>query len=93
MTLENLLRIGKLKAHAADEAEIARVLASAERALKDAAHAALSADSRLELAYRAIMPHLRSNPAAEGRADPRCVEALGPEPHPSSAAGRRQAGS
>jgi hypothetical protein len=55
MTLENLLRIGKLKAHAADEAEIARVLASAERALKDAAHAALSADSQLELAYRAIM--------------------------------------
>ena len=55
MTLENLLRIGKLKAHAADEAEIARVLASAERALKDAAHATLSADSRLELAYRAIM--------------------------------------
>jgi hypothetical protein len=38
MTLENLLRIGKLKAHAADEAEIARVLESAERALKDAAH-------------------------------------------------------
>lgn len=55
MTLEKLLRIGKLKAHAADEAEIARVLASAGRALKDAAHAALSADSRLELAYRAIM--------------------------------------
>ena len=55
MTLENLLRIGKLKAHAADEAEIARVLASAERALKDASQSALSADSRLELAYRAIM--------------------------------------
>jgi hypothetical protein len=27
MTLENLLRIGKLKAHAADEREIARLLA------------------------------------------------------------------
>ena len=36
MTLENLARIGKLKAHAADEREIARLLESAERALKDA---------------------------------------------------------
>jgi hypothetical protein len=35
--LENLLRIGKLKAHAADEREIARLLDSAQRALKDAA--------------------------------------------------------
>ena len=31
MTLENLLRIGKLKAHAADEGEIARLLESAQR--------------------------------------------------------------
>ena len=55
MTLENLLRIGKLKAHAADEREIAHLLESADRALKDAATAALSSDSRLELAYRALM--------------------------------------
>jgi hypothetical protein len=55
MTLENLLRIGKLKAHAADEAEIARLLGSADRALKDASAAALSSDSRLDLAYRALM--------------------------------------
>ncbi len=55
MTLENLLRIGKLKAHAADEAEIARVIESAERALTDAANVALSSDSRLDLAYRAVM--------------------------------------
>jgi len=52
MTLENLSRIGKLKAHAADEQEIARLLESAERALKDASVAALSPDSRLGLAYR-----------------------------------------
>lgn len=31
MSLENLLRIGKLKAHAADEVEIARLLESADR--------------------------------------------------------------
>jgi len=55
MTLENLLRIGKLKAHAADEREIARLLESADRALKDAAAGALSSDSRLDLAYRALM--------------------------------------
>ena len=55
MTLENLARIGKLKAHAADEREIARLLESADRALKDASVAALSTDSRLELAYRALM--------------------------------------
>lgn len=55
MTLEDLLRIGKLKAHAADEAQIARLLESADRALADAAVAGLSTDSRLELAYRALM--------------------------------------
>jgi hypothetical protein len=55
VTLENLLRIGKLKAYAADEREIARVLDSAQLALKDAAVADLSGDSRLNLAYRAMM--------------------------------------
>jgi hypothetical protein len=55
MTLENLARIGKLKAHAADEREIARLLESADRALKDASVAGLSTDSRLELAYRTLM--------------------------------------
>lgn len=55
MTLENLLRIGKLKAHAADEGEIARLLESAERALKDASVAGLSSDSCLDLAYRGLM--------------------------------------
>ena len=55
MTLENLLRIGKLKGHAADDGEIARLLESAQRALGDASVAGLSADARLELAYRALM--------------------------------------
>lgn len=55
MTLENLLRIGKLKAHAADEREIARLLESADRALGDTSVAGLSTDARLELAYRALM--------------------------------------
>lgn len=60
MTLDNLLRIGKLKAHAADEREIARLLESAERALKDASVAGLSTDSRLEIAYRAAHDALQA---------------------------------
>jgi hypothetical protein len=55
MTLDNLLRIGKLKAHVADKAEIARLLGAAARGLADAGVAGLSSDSRLDLAYRAIM--------------------------------------
>ncbi|HVS11482.1 MAG TPA: DNA-binding protein [Planctomycetota bacterium] len=55
MTLENLLRTGQLKAHAADEREILRLLDSAQLALKDAAVADLSGDSRLNLAYRALV--------------------------------------
>ena len=55
MSLENLLRIGKLKPHVAERVEIARLLAAAERALKDAENATLSGDSRLDIAYRAIV--------------------------------------
>lgn len=55
MSLENLLRTGQLKAHAADEREILRLLDSARLTLKDAAVAELSSDSRLNLAYRALM--------------------------------------
>jgi len=55
MSLENLLRIGKLKRHVAERVEIARLLAAAERALNDAENAALSGDSRLDIAYRAIV--------------------------------------
>jgi hypothetical protein len=55
MTLENLLRIGKLKPHAADKVEIGRLFAAAGRALTDAGLEQLSSDARLDLAYRAIM--------------------------------------
>jgi hypothetical protein len=46
MTLENLLRIGKLKAHAADEREIARLLEAADVALQDAVAHECTADAR-----------------------------------------------
>lgn len=55
MTLDNLLRIGKLKPHVADKAEIERLLAAAERALADADVPGLSADTRLDAAYRALL--------------------------------------
>ena len=55
MTLDNLLRIGKLKHQSVSKAEIARLLAAAERALADAGVPGLSSDARLDLAYRAIV--------------------------------------
>ncbi len=55
MTLENLLRIGKLKAHSVTRIEVERLLASADQAIADAATATLSASTRLDIAYRAIM--------------------------------------
>jgi hypothetical protein len=66
MSLENLQRIGKLKAHAAAEREIARLVASAEVALKDAKLASLSSISRLDLAYRAIMQAALAAMLAQG---------------------------
>lgn len=55
MSLENLARIGKLKPLAADEREIRRLLESAERAVRDAAHEELSTDTRFTLAYGALL--------------------------------------
>jgi hypothetical protein len=66
MTLENLLRIGKLKPHAADKAEIGRLIAAAGRALADAGIERLSSDARLDLAYRAIMQAALAAMLAEG---------------------------
>ena len=43
MTLENLLRTGQLKVHAADERELQRLLDSAQLALQDAALAVVRA--------------------------------------------------
>ena len=55
MTLDNLRGIGRLKEHKASRAEVVRLLASAESSLRDAKRAELSAGSRLDLAYKAIM--------------------------------------
>jgi hypothetical protein len=52
--LANLLKIGQLKEHPRDPKEIHRILTAARRSLADARVAGLSAESRLDLAYRVI---------------------------------------
>lgn len=49
------MRIGRLKPHPVDGAQVARLLEAAEQALRDAAVEGLSSVSRLDIAWRAIM--------------------------------------
>ena len=55
MTLDNLLGIGRLKAHKPARGEIERLLVSAETSLRDAKIGAVSPATRLDAAYKAIM--------------------------------------
>lgn len=55
MTLDNLLRIGQLKRHATDRAEIAQLLAAARRNLGDARAENISTENRFDAAYKCIM--------------------------------------
>ena len=55
MTLDNLSKIGRLKPHQPTRDEVARLLASADTALRDARLAGMSTTSRLDLSYKAIM--------------------------------------
>lgn len=55
MSLQNLLKIGQLKTHPTDAAEIARLLAAARRNLVDAAVTSISPETRFDAAYKAIM--------------------------------------
>jgi HEPN domain-containing protein len=55
VTLQNLLRIGRLNAHTPSAVEIQRLLAAAERNLADAKVAAVSEETRFDAAYKAIM--------------------------------------
>lgn len=55
MTLENLVRIGKLKPHETSREEIARLLAAVLRNLKDAKLTSISPESRFDIAYKAVM--------------------------------------
>lgn len=55
MTLDNLLKIGQLKPHAPDAAEIARLLEAARRNLTDANAENISTENRFDAAYKCIM--------------------------------------
>lgn len=55
MSLDNLLRIGRLHTHATDRREIGKLLAGAERNLRDAETIGISNSTRFTLAYTAIM--------------------------------------
>jgi hypothetical protein len=55
MTLQNLLKIGRLKVHAHTPAETQRLLAAAERNVTDSRVTAVSDENRFDAAYKAIM--------------------------------------
>ena len=55
MSLENLLKIGQLKQHPPDADEIERLLVAAQRNLRDAQNESISAETRFDAAYKAIM--------------------------------------
>ncbi len=55
MSLENLLKIGQIKAHAPDKQHIAKLLAAAARNLHDAGIKENSTETRFDAAYKTIM--------------------------------------
>lgn len=55
VSLQNLLKIGQLKEHPADAAEVQRLLAAARRNLADARVTAISSETRFDAAYKAVM--------------------------------------
>jgi hypothetical protein len=55
MTLENLLRIGRIKEHPPNAVEIQKLLAAAHRSLKDARVQEVSLELRFDAAYNAIL--------------------------------------
>lgn len=55
MSLENLLKIGQLKPHAPEAAEVERLLIAARRNLRDARVTSISPETRFDAAYKAIM--------------------------------------
>ncbi len=56
MILENLIEINKLKQQQTNREEIVRLLAAAERNIKDSGVVEVRATTRFDVAYKAIMP-------------------------------------
>lgn len=55
MSLDNLVGLGQLKPHTTDRAEAQRLLSAARRNLADAKVAGISAETRFDVGYKAIM--------------------------------------
>ncbi len=55
MTLDNLVKIGRLKTHPADADEISNLLAAAKRNLADSRAENISIENRFDAAYKSIM--------------------------------------
>lgn len=55
VSLENLLKIGQLKTHPPDAREIEQILGAARRNLRDAHVTTISAETRFDAAYKAVM--------------------------------------
>lgn len=55
MSLENLLKIGQIKNHPPDAREIEQLLVAAHRNIRDARVTSISAETRFDAAYKAIM--------------------------------------
>jgi hypothetical protein len=54
MSLENLLKIGRLEEHDISAAQVTQLLLAVNRGLKDAGQESVSLETRLDAAYRAI---------------------------------------
>lgn len=55
VSLENLLRVGQLKTHPVDAHEIEQLVLAARRNIRDAGVTSISAETRFDAAYKAIM--------------------------------------
>lgn len=66
MSLQNLLKIGQLKAHPPDAAEIQRLLVAAARNLADARVLTISPETRFDAAYKAVMQSALASLMANG---------------------------
>ena len=55
VSLQNLLKTGQLKEHSPDAAEVQRLLAAAARNLADARVTTISAETRFDAGYKAVM--------------------------------------
>lgn len=55
MTLQNLQRIGRVKPHSVSAQEIARLPAASERNIADAQVTRISAETRFDAGYKAVM--------------------------------------